>query len=570
MNKNVINIITNNINLKKLSLLINIKLKYLIEKCNILNINININQILNNNIISLLCNEYNYKVNFINEFNNSLYINNKFYKPKYKNKNIIVGIMGHVDHGKTTFINQISNKNITKKEIGNITQKNNIFLLKYKKKKIIFIDTPGHKDFINLRYQCLKIIDLILLFISCDINKIPDQTKEIINYLKNYNIKVIFVITKIDIKNNKNNINYITNYLINKNFLFKKYGGKYFLNKISSIKNIGVKKLLNNIIIINKNVNTYISNPIISTGYIINSYFKKNIGYIQTIILKKGNLKIGDYILCNYNYNKIKKIILNKKNIKNIDTNIPIKIIGLKNSYNFGEKFFIYKKIKYIKKHIQYIKNNKIKQNNIIKNLIFLKNKKMDFKKKKKYINIIIKADLLSSIDAIINIVDLLNYKYKNIINIIQYNIEDINMKDIKLAKNTNAIIINFNKKNIKNINVKIKNFYIIYEIHKYLKYIIKKQYKKKYKIKGILLIKKIYNINKKNISGCKILKGKIKKKYFIKVIRNNKTIIKKSKIISLKKYNKDVNVLKKGDICSLIVKNYNNILLNDILKVFI
>ncbi|WXB47415.1 MAG: GTP-binding protein [Candidatus Shikimatogenerans sp. Tmey] len=571
MRKNI-KIITNSININNLSLLIKVKKKYLIQKCNILNLNINKNQILNDNIITLLCEEYNYSVNFIKKYNINNNINNNKYL--YKSKNIIIAIMGHVDHGKTTFINNISNKNITKKEKGNITQKNNIYNLKYKKKNLIFIDTPGHKDFINLRYQCLKLINTILLFISCDINKISSQTKEILNYLKNYNIKTIFVITKIDIINKKNNINYIINYLIKKKFTLKKYGGKYLLNKISSIKNIGINKLLNNILIINKNNNKYILNPIISTGYIINSYFDKNIGYIQTIILKNGNLKIGDYISCNDSYGKIKKIIYNNKNIKNVNINIPIKILGLKNSYNLGDKFFIYKNKKKLNKHIKYIKNNIIKQNIILNNKKYKKSKIKLFLKKKKNINLIIKADLLSSIDAIINIIDILNKKYKNIINIIKYDIENIYKNDIKLAINTNSIIINFNKKNntnIKNLNnLKIKNFFTIYEINNYLNNKIKKKINKKKNIyKGILLVKKIYNINKKNICGCLITKGKIKNKYYIKIIRNNKTILKKSKIITLKYFNKNVKKLKKGNLCSLIIKNFNNCIKNDILKVF-
>ncbi|XBT18509.1 MAG: GTP-binding protein [Candidatus Shikimatogenerans sp. Tder] len=570
MNKKI-KIISNSININNLSLLINIKKKYLIKKCNILKLNINENQILNNNIITLLCEEYNYSVKFIKKYNINIKKNNIYL---YKPKNIIIAIMGHVNHGKTTFINNISNKDITQKEKHNITQKTNIYNLKYKKKNLIFIDTPGHKDFINLRYQCLKIINIILLFISCETNKISEQTKEILNYLKNYNIKTIFVITKIDIINKKNNINYIINYLIKKKIIFKKYGGKYLLNKISSKKNIGVKKLLNNILIINKNNNKYLINPIISTGYIINSFYKKNIGYIQTIILKNGNLKIGNYILCNNNYGKIKKIIYNNKNIKNININIPIKIIGLKNSYNLGDKFYIYNKKKDLNKHKKYIINNINKQNIILNEKKSLKkNKKLLFSKKK-YINIILKADLLSSIDAIINIINILNKKYKNIINIIKYNIKNIYNNDLKLAINTNSIIINFNKKNninIKNFNkIKIKNFFTIYEIYNYLNNKIKKYINKKKNIyKGVLLVKKIYKINNKNICGCLIIKGKIKKKYFIKIIRNKKTILKKSKIISLKNFNKNISILKKGNLCSLIIKNFNNYIINDILKVF-
>ncbi|XBT18374.1 MAG: GTP-binding protein [Candidatus Shikimatogenerans sp. Tduv] len=568
-NKNIIKILNNSINLKNLSLLINIKLKKLIIFCKNLKLNININQILNNNIIKIICNKFNYKIKFIKKYNIPKI--KKTNTPIYINKNIIVGIIGHVDHGKTTFINKISNKNITSKERGHITQKNNIYTLKYKKNKIIFIDTPGHKDFINLKYQCLKIIDIILIFISCDINVIPKETKKILNYINKYNKNIIFVISKIDILNKKNNIKYIINYLIKKNYTLKKYGGKYLLNKISSKKNIGIKKLINNILLLNNN-KKYLTNPSISSGYIINSYFKKNIGYIQTIILKKGNFKIGDYILCNNSYGKIKKIFYKKKNIKKININIPIKIIGLKNSYNFGEKFYIYNNIKLIKKHIKYINNNIIKQNNILQNLKFIKKNKKIFKKKKKHINIILKANLLSSIDAIINIIDNINHKFKNILNIINYNIEDLNNNDIKLAQNTNSIIINFNKKINKKINknnIKIKNFYVIYEIYKYLNKKIKKHLKKKICIKGVLLIKKIYIIKNKYICGCYIQKGIIKKKYNIRVIRNKKIILKKSKILTLKKYNKNIDKIKKGNTCGLIIKNFNKALKNDTIEVF-
>ncbi|XBT18889.1 MAG: GTP-binding protein [Candidatus Shikimatogenerans sp. AspAUS03] len=481
-------------------------------------------------------------------------------KIKYNYKNLIIAIMGHVDHGKTSFIDNLKKTNIAKKEIGQITQKNYIIDYTYKNKKIIFIDTPGHKDFIKLKLQSLKILDLILFFISCEINKISKQIEKILNYIYKYkNIKIIFIISKIDLNINKkysNNILYIKNYLLKKKFLLKEYGGKYYCFNISIKNNNSIINLLNHITKLNI-YKKYIYNTK-AKGYILNSFFNKKIGYYQLIILKQGHIKIGNYIKCNNKFGKIKNIIHNNVSIKKIDINIPVKIIGLKGAFNFGNKFTIYnKKIKLKSK-----KENKLYLENNIKNDIF--------KKKKKTINIILKADLLSSIDAIINIINKINKEYKNIIKVIYKNIGDITLNDINLAKNTKSIIINFNIKYFinKNLNnIIIKNFNIIYQIYDYLIKKIKK--KKKYIIKGILTIKKFYKIKNQIICGCKILKGQIKKQYKIKLIRNKKNIFTNHKIESLKFHSKNINLLKKGKYCGLIVKDYDKFYLSDILIVY-
>ncbi|XCC45310.1 MAG: GTP-binding protein [Candidatus Shikimatogenerans sp. Ttur] len=553
-----------NINIFKLSKLININIKKLIKKCDLLKININnnINQILSLKDITLLCNKFNYKVSFIQKHNKYL---NYFKKKKIK-KNLIIVIIGEVDHGKTTFIDYLKKTNITNNEVGKITQKINICNYTYKKNNLLFIDTPGHKDFINLKLQSLKIANIILLFISCEINNLflSNQIDEIFNYTNNYkNIKFIFVITKIDIKKYNNNLKLIKNILYKKNNI-KNNKNNFLYQEISTKKKKGINNLLNKIII--NNNNKFVINTKIPNGYILYSYIKKKTGYFHIIILNKGKINLGDYILCNIFYSKIKKIFYNKKKIKKININIPIKIMGLKNAFNFGEKFFIYKNKKKLKKHLLYNKNN-IQKNIINKNIIV--NKKKIFKKKKKKINIIIKYDLLSSINAILILIKKINNKYNNIINIINKNIGEINKNDLILSKITNSIIICFNIKTnkIKNNKIKIKYFYVIYDINKYFKKKIIKFLKKKKK--GLLIVKNIYNIKDKIIYGCYIIKGIIKKKYFLKIKRNKKTIIKKTKINSLKHFNKKINKIKKGKNCGIIINNKKKLLINDTIIVY-
>ncbi len=562
----------NKINFKKKYKYKNIKKKINIKKKK--------NDYKKNNII-----KKNIKKNSNNKFKN----NNKYKIIKYKKKikNIIfnntikkkkiyirppiVTIMGHVNHGKTSLINYLKKYKSIIKEKGNITQYIHSHYLKTKYGYLTILDTPGHLIFENMRLRSIKITDIIILIISIEDGIMP-QTIEIINYIKNNNIPTIIGLNKIDKINYIKNIKKIKNELYEYNLIPKKLNGNTYFIEISTKLGKGINKLIKYIFELKKSINLKTNiNDNISSGIILDYSINKKCGIITKILIKNGILKIGDIILCNEKYGKIKCIYNDQgKKIKYAIPSMPVIILGLSNKPKLGEKFITLKNIKIAKK-ISLI-NNKI--NNINKKSIINKNSFDIFKNNKNNkINIIIKTDTFSSMETIIKWI---NKKIKDKINIVYSDIGDINKNNLLLANITNSIIIAYNiniKYLIKNKKIIYKNkiyyFNIIYKLIKKLKKIvnIENNNKNKNKYLGKAIIKNIFKLSKSNyIAGCKIIEGEINKRNNINILRDNKIIF-TGKIESIKQFKKKINIVKKNMECGINIKNFSNIKIGDIIE---
>ncbi len=526
------------------------------------------NKILNNikNNKKKIHNKKNKKIKSKNKNNISL-IKKKNKKIKIYKRPPIISIMGHVNHGKTSLIDFIRSTNLTKTEKGNITQYINAYYINNKWGNITLLDTPGHSIFTNMRYRGINIADIILLIISIDDGIMP-QTVEIIKYSQKYNIPIIIGLSKIDKKNYLDNINIIKKKINKYNIYPIEWGGKNIFVEFSIKINKGIKNIFKAIKEESNKINliTDINKP--ASGYIIESSINKNQGIITNIIIKNGKLKIGDIIISENNFGKI-KLIYNDKN-KNINYALPampVKILGLSKISLPGNKFISLENKKKIKKKIKRINNKttlKIKKTSN-KN-IFLQ--KLNSKKK---INFLLKTDVYGSLDTIKKSTKkILNDK----INFIYSNIGEINENDLKLALASKSIILAFNikinntiKKKIKEYNIKVYFFNIIYKLIEKIKKIIAKKYKFSKTIAGKAKIKNIFNISKSDIIvGCIVIQGNINIKNSIKIIRNN-LIIYKGKIKSLKRFKKNIKKVEKGTECGIYIKNFNKIKIGDIIE---
>ncbi len=514
--------------------------------------------------------------------NNSIYKKNKNNNIIKKNKNIakkinkkkkinlykrapIISIMGHVNHGKTSLIDYIRSTNIAKTEKGNITQYINAYYIKNKLGDITLLDTPGHSIFTNMRSRGIDITDIIFLIIAIDDGIMP-QTLEIINYSQKYNIPIIIGLSKIDKTNYLNNIDTIKKKISKYNIIPEEWGGNNIFVKFSVKKQKGIKKIFkaikkeSNKINLNTNINNYAS------GFIIESYINKKKGIMTNILIKDGKLKVGDLIISDNNFGKI-KLILNdkKKKIKYALPSMPIKILGLSNISLPGKKFIIVKNKKKAKKIIK-LKNKNItykKKNKKTKNIFTKKNNKINF---------LLKTDVYGSLETI----KISTKKiFKNQIKFIFTNVGNINENDLILASTSKSIILAFNikidnfiKNKINKYNIKIYSFNIVYKLIKKIKKIIKKKNKYTNKIKiGKAKVKSIFNISKNNIIiGCIVTKGEIKQSNPIQIKRNN-YIIYKGKIKSLKRFKKTVKKIKKGMECGIYIKNFTKVNIGDIIE---
>ncbi len=492
------------------------------------------------------------------------------YKKKKTTKKLIITIMGHVNHGKTTLIKCIIKKKYHYKEPGNITQKINTYFTKTKYGKITILDTPGHAAFKNMRKQVINITDLIVLIIAVDDGIMP-QTIEIIKYAQKTKVPIIIAINKIDKINYLENIKNIKKEISQYNLIPKEWGGKNNFLEISTKKKIGINNLIKTIFLEASNNN---KKSIKDTyGVIIESTTEKQ-GIITTLILKKGKLKIGDLILSDYHLGKIKAIFdNNNKKINIIHTFTPVKILGFSSIPSSGKIFTVIKNQKTAKKLIKQRKN-------IILSKKYIKENKKDIKIKftqhhNNKLNLIIKGETFNSSKAIIQLIKstFKKKKYK----LIKLDIGNINKTDILLANTSQAIIIAFNTKtennNVKKyadkLKVKIYYFNIIYKLIEKIKNIISILHKRKNKHQqGKAIIKNIFKSpnNSNIIAGCLITEGQIKTTDTIKIKRNNYLIF-KGKLKSIKIFKKKVNYVKKGQECGINIKNFSHFKIGDIIK---
>ncbi|WGH24897.1 MAG: translation initiation factor IF-2 [Candidatus Shikimatogenerans bostrichidophilus] len=552
--------ILDTISINKLSIILNLEPIKIINICNSLGIIVTSDYILNRDLIELILDELGYKVKFIKNNLDKKTINSNI---KFK-RSPIVTIMGHVNHGKTSLLDYIRKTNISSKEYGKITQHIYIFNIKINERKsITFIDTPGHESFISLRNRGIKITDIVIIVISSN-SGIMKQTLECINNARSLNLPIIFVFTKIDKKDA--NVHKIKEELSNINILVKDWGGEYLTQEVSIKNGYGINKLIEKIFKLSKKINLITNLNLNCTGTIIESSLDKNRGYIVKILVEKGILKLGNYIISGIYYGKIKKIFDNNKNdLNSVYPSIPANVIGFNGAPLSGDKFDIINN----EKEVKLISN---------KRKILIKEEKSIYIKKnikkKNTINIIIKCDVNGSIDVIIDEINKLSIENNININIIKKAVGNITNTDILLSNISNSIIIGFNVKI--NINKKNKNknndnihiFNIIYDIIDYLKKIIINKKKKKIKILGKAKVLEIFNKNNQKIFGCIVLNGKINKNNKIKIFRGI-NIIYDGEILSIKRFNKDLIEIKKGNNFGIIIKSFDKIKINDIITCY-
>ncbi|QJC33781.1 translation initiation factor IF-2 [Enterobacteriaceae endosymbiont of Donacia provostii] len=538
----------------------------------------NINQLLDQETAQLIAEEMGHKVILRNENDiEKLLIN-------HVNTNIpitrppIVTIIGHVDHGKTSLLDNICSSNIVSKETGGITQNINAYEVFFENKKIVFFDTPGHESFISMRLRGVQITDIIILVIAIDDGVMP-QTIEAIKHAKKIKVPIIVAINKIDKK--ISNFEKIKNELSRYNIISEEWGGENIFIKISAKTGEGINKLLKIILLQAEILELKAINEGIAKGIVIESFLEKGKGPIANVLIKEGMLKKGNIVLCGCTYGRVKCLINYKElEILSAGPSTPVKILGLSELPYAGDNFIVVNNEKQAKEIALYRKNKLREIQLSYKHKQFQKSFLNLDKENIHEINLLIKSDTQGSLEAI---KDTLLHLSNNKINIkiIHLGIGEINETDISLVMTNSCkhiIIIGFNiKKNniIKNIiklkNIKIIFFTIIYDVINYIKKYIKNLLTPKYKklILGNAEVRSIFTIPKIGIiAGCIVTYGFIKRHNLIKLFRNNK-IIYEGVIDSLRRFKESVNEVRNGMECGISIKNFNDINIGDKIEIF-
>lgn len=481
----------------------------------------------------------------------------------------IVTIMGHVDHGKTTLIDQIRKSNVLDTEFGGITQHTGAYQVKFKDRRITFLDTPGHEAFTEMRSRGAKVTDIVIIVVAAD-DGVKPQTIEAIDHAKAANVPIIVFVNKIDKPNV--DLEKVKSQLSEHNIVCEEWGGDIQFVYGSAIKNKNIDQLLEAIFLqadlldLKANLNR---DPI---GTIIESKLDRGKGVVSTVIVQNGTLYPRDFIVAGGQYGNIRSLTtVEGKPLDKAFPGMPCIITGLNKNPLAGDKFIVLSDEKFAKKMAeekQYLdKQKELSEKNsiIVKDGI-------------KTINIIIKTDVQGTAEAIKNSI----LKIKNdevIINVIRSGAGEINKADIILAEASNARIYAFNneslnsdvKKMAESKNVKIIKHNIIYKIIEELSLLIKTLKEPVYEEKLIgeaIVIQLFYYSKVGTIAGCKQMQGVCKEFSKVEVYRKNKMIF-KGTINSLKREKNDVKIVEKGFDFGTHIKDFDKIEVDDELKFY-
>jgi len=496
----------------------------------------------------------------------------------------VVVVMGHVDHGKTKLLDAIRETNIMEKEAGGITQHIGAYQTQKNNQVITFIDTPGHEAFSAMRSRGAKVADIAILVVAADDGIMP-QTIEAVSHIRSAGLPMIVAINKID--KPEANLDKIKSGLAEIGLTPEDWGGKTICVPISAKQKTNLDLLLENLLLVYETEKEKIAaNPNRNAiGTIIEAHLDKGEGPVATILVQTGTLKIGDAVKIGAAFGKIRSIKdWHGKNVLSAPPSMPVKIVGLKATPEVGEILQVITDLNEFKKEQKKVKNYKApayatatkqlftnKQNDTQKNGAANENEKIQ------KINVILKADVLGSLEAIIESLNNLNLP-DLIINIVQASLGNITAVEVERALVQNALILGFNVKpnpeaeeSACEQKVIIKTAKIIYELIDFIKEEMKKYIKEEIVAEtiGQARVLKIFRTEKRTqIIGAKITNGKITSDSKIQIFRNNE-LIGKADLIELQSGRQSATEVVADQEAGLKIEGFNEVKENDILEVY-
>jgi translation initiation factor IF-2 len=491
----------------------------------------------------------------------------------------VVTIMGHVDHGKTTLLDSIraQKHKIVSTEVGGITQSIGAYSVQVDKKKIVFIDTPGHEAFTEMRARGAQTTDIVILVVAADDGIMP-QTIEAINHAKAAKVPIIIAVNKMD--KESANPDRVLQQLTEYGLVPEEWGGDTITVKVSALRGTGIDELLEYILLVAE-LQDFKANPSIpAEGVVIEANLDKGKGPVATLLVQKGTLKVGDYVAVNTVGGKVRALLSDSgERIKKAGPSTPVEILGLSEVPQAGDKFLVCESEKKMKNLVE----AKKQEERVCKFEAIAPTKvKTDLidggEVEVKELNLIIKANTHGSAEAVSAAVQQLSSK-SIVVNIVHIAVGDISEADVMLASASNAIIIGFSVKEDSNAQkaaetqcVRIKKYEIIYEIlediEKTMLGLLDAEIKE-VEI-GQAEIRQVFTVGKTvKIAGCYVTEGKVQRNGIAKLERNGKEIF-KGQIDQLKRFKDDVKEVASGYECGISFAKFNDIQEGDLIKVFI
>ncbi len=569
--------LTEFVTVSEVATMMDVPVTNIISACMSLGMMVTMNQRLDAETLSIVADEFGYEVEFITADIEEAIQEDEDAPEDLKDRAPIVTVMGHVDHGKTSLLDYIRQENVIAGESGGITQHIGAYGVTLENgQKIAFLDTPGHEAFTAMRARGAQVTDLAIIVVAADDSIMP-QTKEAISHAQAAGVPIVFAINKIDKPDA--NPEKIKEGLAQMNLLVEDWGGKIQSHDISAKTGEGVKELLEKVLLEAELLELKANPDKPASGTVVEAFLDKGRGYVSTILVQAGTLRIGDYVLAGQNSGKVKAMHDERgKKIKAAGPSTPVSILGLDGAPQAGDKFNVFEDEREAKdiasRRTQLQREQSVRtQRHITLDEIGRRIALGDFKE----LNIILKGDVDGSVEALTDSFQKLSTEEIQV-NIIHKAVGPITESDVLLASASDAIIIGFNVRPMGNARqiadkeeIDIRTYSIIYDAINDLKDAMEGMLSPEMKeeITGTAEIRETFKISKVGtIAGCMVLTGKILRSAGIRLIREG-VVVYTGELDSLKRFKDDVKEVAKGYDCGIQIKNYNDIYEGDIIEAF-
>jgi len=569
--------VTEFVTASEVATMMDVSVTQIISACMSLGMMVTMNQRLDAETLTIVAEEFGYTVEFVTaDIDEAIEIVEDT-ADDLETRAPIVTVMGHVDHGKTSLLDYIREENVIAGESGGITQHIGAYGVTLSTgQKIAFLDTPGHEAFTAMRARGAQVTDIAIIVIAADDDIMP-QTKEAIAHAQAAGVPIIFAINKID--RPAANPEKIKEALANMNLLVEDWGGKIQSHDVSALKGDGVKELLEKVLLEAELLELQANPNKPALGTVVEAFLDKGRGYVSTILVQAGTLKIGDYVLAGKNSGKVRAMHDERGNdVFEAGPSTPISILGLDGAPQAGDKFTVFREEREAKqiaaKRTQLQREQSVRtQRHITLDEIGRRIALGDFKE----LNIILKGDVDGSVEALTDSFQKLSTEEIQV-NIIHKGVGAITESDVLLATASDAIIIGFNVRPMGNARqiadkeeIDIRMYSIIYDAINDLKDAMEGMLSPEFKeeITGTAEIRETFKISKiGTIAGCMVTNGKIYRSAGVRLIREG-VVVYTGELSSLKRFKDDAKEVAKGYDCGMQVKNYNDIREGDILEAF-
>lgn len=569
--------VTEFVTVGEIATMMDVPINQVIATCMSLGIMVTMNQRLDAETLTIVADEFGYEVEFITTDIEEAIVEVEDRPEDLKHRAPIVTVMGHVDHGKTSLLDYIRKTNVIAGESGGITQHIGAYSVTLENgQKITFLDTPGHEAFTAMRARGAQLTDIAIIVIAADDDIMP-QTKEAISHAQAAGVPIIFAINKID--KPTANPDKIKERLAGMNLLVEEWGGKIQSQDISAKKGIGVQELLEKVLLEAELLELKANPNKPAVGTVVEAFLDKGKGYVSTVLVQAGTLRIGDYVLAGKHHGKVRAMNDERgKTIKEAGPSTPISILGLDGAPTAGDKFSVFEDEREAKqiaaKRAQLLREQSVRaQKHVTLAEIGRRIALGQFKE----LNVILKGDVDGSVEALSDSFSKLSTEEVQI-NIIHKGVGAITESDVLLASASDAIIIGFNVRPMANAKtladkeeIDIRTYSIIYDAIDDLKDAMEGMLSPEMKeeITGTAEIREIFKISKVGtVAGCMVTDGKIFRNSKIRLIREG-VVIYTGELATLKRFKDDVKEVSKGYDCGMQIKNYNDLKEYDIIEAF-